>query len=276
MMQEEDLQAVCVCSSPAKREDVLRYAVSHQIALLVEKPWATNLDHAEMLAEICRDSQSAVMTAFSFRFHPVLVRLKELMQDELGQGWLLNGEYVFSWNPPEDHWLWAPEDGNGFFNENSCHLFDAVCHLMGRPVSVAADAGSFMDSPSPDGAALSIRFADGGVAALTIGGIGAGGHRDSPRIDVVTSDGQAKLQGRGHIWEQLTWTTRDSDGTQRFAQSPEALGTTRYTDAMTHFLHCVRNGEQPSATVDDGVRSVALAMGIYESASTGSRVQLSW
>jgi predicted dehydrogenase len=276
MMQKEDLAAVCVCSSPAKREDVLRHAVAHRIALFVEKPWATDLNHARLLADLCRKSPSVVMTAFSFRFHPALVRLKKLMEGELGEGWLLNGVYTFSANPPEDHWLWSPEDGNGFFNENSCHLFDAVCHLMGKPVSVVAEAGNFMGSPSFDGAAVSIRFSDGGVAALTIGSIGAGGHKEFPRIDVITAGGQATLQGRGHIWEELTWATRDSDGTQQFAQPPEALGTTRYTDAMTHFLHCVRNGEQPSASADDGVRSVALAMGVYESARTGSRVQLSW
>lgn len=98
--------------------------------MLVEKPWATNLEHARHLAQICETYDAKVMVAFSFRFHPAIVKLRPLMEHELGQGWLLNGEYLFNWIPPSDSWLWDPHNGNGFFNENSGHLFDAVCYAI--------------------------------------------------------------------------------------------------------------------------------------------------
>jgi predicted dehydrogenase len=185
---------------------------------------------------------------------------------------MLNGEYVFGWSPPPDHWLWDPENGNGFFNENSGHLFDAVCYLLGKPVSVMAEAANFNQHPSEDAAAVSIRFASGAIAALTIGGLGATAHQDFPRIDVTTQHGQARLRGKHHMWESLTWATHTDKETRTFTELPEVLGTTRYTRAMQHFFACIRSRQPPTATIEDGITAVALAEAVYKSAHSGRKV----
>ncbi|MBC7234633.1 MAG: Gfo/Idh/MocA family oxidoreductase [Chloroflexi bacterium] len=274
MMERENLDAVSICISPRGREELIRHAARRGIPMIVEKPWATNLAHARRLAEICRAHNAIVMVAFSFRFLPAVSKLRALMDGKLGPGWLLNGEYVFRWLPPPDHWLWNPENGNGFFNENSCHLFDVVCYLMGRPLSVMAEGGIFMGSPSEEAAAIVVRFEGGGLAALTCGGLGSAAHLGFPRLDVVTRDGQAHLRGRHHIWESVTWELRDDECQHTFVTHPEALGRTRYADAMRHFIDCVKTGRQPTATIQDGVTAVALAMAVYESAHTGQKVTL--
>ena len=274
MIEAEELDAVSICTSPRWRTPIIEAAIAQDLALIIEKPWATNVAHAEELAALCRTSKAPVMVAFSFRFHPAIVQLRSLLDGELGTPWLLNGEYLFSWVPPADSWLWDPQNGNGFFNENSCHLFDAVCYLLGEPVSVMA-AGQ-----QPSGRAVRERgrhhhrFANGASAALTVGGVGAGAFRTYPRIDLVTANGQARLAGREHIWTELTWATRDDESVQSIYRSPEALGSTRYSDAFRHFADCIRDGAAPSGGVDDGVRSVRLAMAVYESARTGQVVEL--
>ena len=115
--------------------------------MFIEKPWATNLDHAHELAELCRQNKATVMVGFSFRYHPAIVKLRSLLDNELGNGLMLNGDYVFGWMPPAENWLWDPANGNGFFNENSCHLFDAVNYLLGDPVSLSAEAISTDGAP---------------------------------------------------------------------------------------------------------------------------------
>jgi predicted dehydrogenase len=276
MMQQEELDAVSFCVSPRYRAPLIEYAARAGIPMLIEKPWATNLEHAQRLAQFCREHSAIVMTAFSFRFHPAIVKLRELMDGELGDGWMLNGEYVFSWVPPADSWLWDPQNGNGFFNENSCHIFDALCYLLGDPVSVMAEAITPMATPSENAAAITLRFANGAIASLTVGGIAASAFRQFPRIAVVTANGQAHLTGQEHIWDRLSWATRDGDVGHSVVRPPEALGNTRYTHALRHFIECVRTGRQPSTGVEDGVKTVAMAMAVYESARTGKKVQLDW
>lgn len=274
MIEREALDAVSLCTSPRGRAALIEAAARKGIPMFIEKPWATNLQHARQLAELCRAHEATVMLAFSFRFHPAIVKLRELIDGELGAPWMLNGEYAFSWVPPAGTWLWDLENGNGFFNENSCHLFDAVCYLLGDPASVMAEAINPMGTPTDNAAALTLRFADGAVAALTVGGIAAGAFHDYPRIDVIAANGQAKLSGRDHIWDQLSWATRDSSAVHNIICPPEALGSTRYTHAFRHFIECIQGGKTPSVGVREGLLTVALAMALTESARTGKRVEI--
>jgi len=274
MIEREELDAVSICTSPRTRAPLIEAAAEAGLPIFCEKPWATDLAHALQLAELCRSLEATVMVAFSFRFHPAIVRLRALMDGELGEGWLLDGQYVFGWVPPPESWLWDPQNGNGFFNENSCHLFDAVCYLLGRPISVMAQATNPMGTPSENAAAITVRFADGAIAALTVGGVGVRAMRRYPRIEVVTANGQARLSGREHVWDELEWATRDDEAVHTLLRPPEALGSTRYTHAFQHFFDCLRSGQQPSVTPEDGVTTVALAMAVYESARTGAMVEL--
>ena len=274
MMQRERLDAVSLCIAPRGREPLLKYAAENGIPMFVEKPWAANLDRAQRLAALCREHSATVMPAFSFRFHPAIVKLRALMDGELGQGLLLNGEYLFRWEVPAESWLWDAENGGGFFNENSCHLFDVVCHLLGDPASIFAQTSNPLNAPGDNTAAVTLRFASGATAALTLGGIGTSAFQNFPRLDIVTRNGQARLAGQAHVWQSLDWAARSSEVTQQFVRPPEGLGRTRYTDAFEHFFECIRTGQPPSATIEDGIRSVAIAQALYESTRTGSKVKL--
>jgi predicted dehydrogenase len=276
MMEREKLDAVTIATSPKFRTKLITHAAENHIAMFVEKPWAVNLEHAQKLADICRNYNATVMVAFSFRYHPAIVKLRSLMDGALGTGLLLNGEYIFGWVPPSEHWLWDPANGNGFFNENSCHLFDAVNFLLGEPVSLSAEAISPLQRPTAQGAVVTLRYANGAIACLSIGCLGAGAFHDFPRIDIKTTYGQASLSGRDHIWESLTWATRDELAAHQIIAPPEALGNTRYTYAMQHFIDCVRNGSPPLSCIEDGVKTVAMAMAVYEAARTGQKIKLTW
>ncbi|MBN1400154.1 MAG: Gfo/Idh/MocA family oxidoreductase [Anaerolineae bacterium] len=276
MMRAEALDGICICTSPGAREPLVAHAATAGIPMFVEKPWAPNPQQAQHLASLCREHDAKVMVGFSFRFLPAIIKLRELMHGELGRGWMLNGDYTFQYQPAVGSWLWDPRNGGGLINENSCHLFDAVCYLMGRPVSVMADAGIYMGNPSEDAATVLLHFEGGGMAALTIGGIASGADIAFPRIDVITEHGQAHLEGRHHIWEHLTWSTREGPELHTLKTQPEALGRMRYEPALRHFVECIRTGSKPSASIEDGLMSVAVAAGVYEAARTGQKVALRW
>jgi predicted dehydrogenase len=274
MIQREALEALSVCVPPKCRREILAAGVAAGVAMFVEKPWASNAAHARQLADVCRPSRKPVMAGFSFRFHPALVKLRALLDGELGRPRMLNGQYLFGWLPPADHWLWDPGNGNGFLNENSCHLFDAVCGLMGRPVRVFAEGGNFCGRPAEEAASITLRFENGSLAALTCGGIGVGAFSEYPRIELITEHGQAQLTGRSHVWEELRWARRDDGEVRCLSAPPEQLGATRYTHAFELFFHCIREGSAPPATIDEAVLSVDVAMAVIASARSGRPVDL--
>jgi predicted dehydrogenase len=70
MLQYEDLDAVIIATSPRYRPEIIRDAAQRGLPMFVEKPWASNLDQARALAEICQQHRVQVMVGFSFRFLP--------------------------------------------------------------------------------------------------------------------------------------------------------------------------------------------------------------
>lgn len=274
MIQRAELDVVSVCVSPRGRGPVLEASAARGVAMFVEKPWATDVKQARRYAEICRASSAPVMVGFSFRFHPAVRRLRALIDSELGPARLASGHYVHAWLPPADFWLWDPANGNGFINENACHLLDVVCHLLGRPTRVSAEAANFSGSPSEDAVVVTLRFQSGSLAALTFALASKRGMVASPRLDLVTENGKAALLGKDHIWHGLEWAPAGDAHTYRLQAPPETAAATRYTDAWRHFLHCVRDAATPSSPIEDGVRGVELAAAIGQAIRIGAAVEL--
>ncbi|MGL4610354.1 MAG: Gfo/Idh/MocA family protein [Trueperaceae bacterium] len=274
LLQNEKLDALSICTSPKHRLPLIEYAAKNKMAMFIEKPLASTLAQAREITTLCEQHDATVMVGFSFRYHTAIVRLRELLNTTLGNPWLLNGEYMFDWLPAAEGWLWDETNGNGFFNENSCHLFDAVSYLLGEPVSVMAEGAKHKGSPSEEIAALTLRFESGAIAALTVGALATGAFSNYPRLNVLAEKGQAQLLGRDHMWESLSWATRGTDEVQNLMAPPESLNQTRYTKAFQHLANCIQNKQKPSATLRDGVRAVALAEAVYTSIRSGQKVQV--
>jgi predicted dehydrogenase len=274
MVDTVPLDALSVCVSPRFRVPILRAARDRGLAIFVEKPWASNTDHARQLAEICEGNDAPVMCGFSFRFHPVTRRAIELTSGDLGAVRLGSGAYVFNWLPPADAWVWDPENGGGLFNENSCHLFDVVCALAGRPVELFAYGLQTGDRPSEAAATISLRFRHGGIVTLSAGGVGAAAVTGYPWLELHTAGGYLRLTGVHHVWRRLEWATRGASQLEQVTVPPEQLGRTRYTDALEHFTACIREHREPDATIEDGVLMVRIADAIRESFRTGKPVAI--
>ena len=282
MIESGAIDALSVCVSPKFREPILRAAVERGLPIIVEKPWAANGEQAARLAAICAGAKAPIMSAFSFRFHPAVRKAQELLAGPLGRPWVGNGEYVFEWFVPANAWLWDPANGGGVFNENSCHLFDVVCSLMGEPESVFAYGSRAVERPSEIAAAIALRLraapdaggapaqrGAGPVCAITAGGVGSAARRDYPRLDLYTEHGHLALAGRDHTWQTVEWSLRGDTTLHRLVAPTEGLGRTRYSDAFDHFIDCVLTRRAPDSTVDHGVRSVLIADAIRRSLETG-------
>jgi predicted dehydrogenase len=267
-------EALSVCIAPRGRAEVLRLAAARQLAVYVEKPWAGCVAQGLELAEACAGIAERVMLGFNFRFLPAVDRLSALVDGPLGPGWLLNGAYTFPWNLGPEAWLWDPVFGGGVFNENSCHLLDLVCHLLGEPVAVSAETANPRGMPMPELAVVTLRFPTGAVAALTLGALGAPGMPDHPRLDLVTRHGRATLTGRDHVWERLCWGQSDERIQHVFDAPAEPLACTRLGPALRRFASALRDGTPMPATIAQGQRCVRLADAIRRSAELGRRIDL--
>ena len=73
----------------------------------IEKPISNSLDRCADLLKIVNENNLITMVGFQFRFHPLLLDLKSLINEgELGNIFYVNsfyGEYLPDWHPYEDY-----------------------------------------------------------------------------------------------------------------------------------------------------------------------------
>lgn len=282
MIENADIDAVDLCVSPKWRLPLVEAAAARGLPVLLEKPWATNMAHGQAIADIIKKANLLHMVEFPLRYFPPISALKALLDDgPLGRPFVVNAEIVMGETPAKtpEHWMWDPDNGNGAINENTCHVFDTICYLLGRPVSLHAFGASFhgAEPTLPDGAVANIRFESGAVASVTGGSLGADCLRTPTWLDVYTEKGQALVTGIDHMFDTLTWGRAADQGEPKREHWPNPpLRTLIVRYAIEEFVNSIRTGKQPESDADAGLKALALAMAVNESAATGEAVDLSW
>jgi predicted dehydrogenase len=258
---------------PKHRRVLIESAGKRGIPMLIEKPWAGTVESGKELVELCNSFDLPCQVEFPIRCMPAMVRLRELINADLGNGWMANANLMMGWCPPPESKHWDPENHNGLLNECYVHLFDTLAFLLGKPKSAFSFGGSFRGSPMPDAASAVIEFESGASASLTCGGIGAacadGGHL----LDIWTENGLARITGTQWLPDTLEWALREAkESTVETFQAPERMTLMEYN--MRAFFNAVRRGDPVAATPEDGLIATAMAMAIQESIITGNRVAI--
>src|SRR3990172_4376306 len=98
--------AVIVANPTSLHLDVAIPAAQAGCCLLLEKPVSDNLERIPLLQAALSHSRSQVLVGFQFRFHPGLVKIKQLLHDgavgKVVSGRAHWGEYLPNWRPWED------------------------------------------------------------------------------------------------------------------------------------------------------------------------------
>ena len=280
MINNADIDAVDLCVSPKWRLPLVEAAAARGLPVLLEKPWGTNMAHGRALADVIHRSKLLHMVEFPLRYFPPIIALKALLDDgPIGRPLVVNAEIVMGAAPAKmpAHWMWDPDNGNGVVNENTCHVFDTICYLLGAPVSLHAFGANYHGASAslPDGIVANIRFESGAVASVTGGALGADALRTPTWLDVYAETGQALVTGIDHMYDTLTWGRFDDKGEptrQHWPNPPLRTLIVRY--AIETFVNAVRTGAQPESDADAGLKALAMAMAVNESVASGEPVDL--
>jgi predicted dehydrogenase len=102
--------------------------------VLCEKPFASNADEADQVVQAAADSGLVVMEAMHYRYHPLITRLRELV-DELGQVRHLQAWTSFAIASPDDIRYDFTLAG-GALMDGGCYAIDCLRLLGGDEPSV--------------------------------------------------------------------------------------------------------------------------------------------
>jgi predicted dehydrogenase len=289
-LKKHKLDAVIVANPTSLHLDIAIPAAQAGCHILLEKPISHSLERLDHLEAAVRKNGSKVLVAFQFRFHPGLMRAKQLISDgEIGRvisAHVHFGEYLPTWHPWEDYrkGYAARADMGGGVVLTQCHSLDYLPWLMGKVESAWGFAAKLSDLEVDveDTAKIGLRFVGGSLGSLHLD------YNQQPpahRFEVIGTKGSLK-------WDL-------SDGATRiYRASPESIATSTgmgikaggewdtyplpegwernvmFMEQMKHFVAVVSGKEKPSCTLDDGVRVMKLISAVYESQKTGKLIAL--
>ena len=283
--QETDLQlalqkhkpdAVIVANPTSLHMDVAIPAAEAGCAILLEKPISHSMDRLDQLESAVRKSGSRVLVAFQFRFHPGLVRARQLISDgEIGRiisAHVHFGEYLPAWHPWEDYrqGYAARADMGGGVVLTQCHSLDYLPWLVGKVESAWGLTAKLSDLEVDveDTAKIGLRFDSGALGSLHLD------YNQQPpahHFEIIGTKGS------------LQWNL--SDGATRIYRAekkdwdvfPLPAGWERnvmFMEQMKHFVAVVCGEAEPACSLEDGIRVMKLISAVHESQKTGKLISL--
>jgi len=235
--------------------------------VLCEKPLALTLADAREMVAACKQAGVVMGTNHHLRNAATHRKIRALIESgAIGKPLFARVFHAVYLPPHLQGWrLSTPGAGGGVILDITVHDADTLRFVLGaEPVEAAALAqqAGMASSALEDGVMAVLRFDNGVLAqlhdAFTVKHAGTG-------LEVHGTDGS--ILARNVMTQKATGevTLRNADGESQIPIEHENL----YVRAVRAFAAAMSGNGAPSATGEDGVRSLATALAVLESSRTG-------
>jgi predicted dehydrogenase len=254
--------------------------------VLCEKPMAMTLSEAERMIEACRRAKVKLGVGFMMRFHPLHVKLKEMVSaGQLGK-LVMGRSQLTCWYPPiPGAWRQNPElGGGGSFIDMGTHCIDVLEMFMGKVARVHAFTNRLVQGyPVEDTALISVMFRSGAVGLVD-------NHFNVPDeamlnvLELYGSKGSVMAEGtigQMSTGKMIARIQAEAKGyaaaQQRTAIQPEEVnGDPRniYQAEIEEFSRAIEEDKSPPVPGEDGLWNLRIALAAYKSARSGQVIEL--
>jgi 1,5-anhydro-D-fructose reductase (1,5-anhydro-D-mannitol-forming) len=266
------VDAVYVSTTNERHAAGVHAAVGAGCHVLCEKPLAPSLDQARAMVDAAAGAGVVMATNHHLRNSPVIRALRALVADgTLGR--LLGVRVAHTNLLPERlrGWRLGTEAGAGVVLDLTVHDADTVRFVTGQEVAEVAAVGAAQGMSA------------GGLDAVAVAG------RLSGDATLHLHDAFTTPHARSAV--ELFGTAASALATDAMSQTPEGEVVLRrdgqegvlvdvgerenlYVRGIRAFADAVAGNGEPPCTGEDGVRSLAVALAVMDSLTTGRRIRL--
>ncbi|MCD8138867.1 MAG: Gfo/Idh/MocA family oxidoreductase [Planctomycetaceae bacterium] len=276
-----DVDMVHLCTPPGLRIGYAEPAMRAGCHIITEKPMATTVDDAQTLVAMAEKYGVRIMVDFNHRFRAGFQKLLGLVRD----GTLGDITDVFihrigmlggNAGTKNDTWRRVPGMVCGMTIESLSHDIDMIVQLAGGVKDVKADIrGTIPGVPEFDNNAhVSLNLASGAMASIHSSW---SAHIKNSARGVIGSKGTAILEGDDLFdFSRLRLRTDAMEFEQvvKIGDTYSLPTCTSYTNATRHFLDCMREGKESTASGAYALETLKISHAILEAAKTQQTVAL--
>ncbi len=262
MMDNEDLEAVFICTPPFVHLEPIRAAAERGLPVFVEKPLDSKIERAKEIVDICQKTGIINQMGYHWRFDDGKVEARDLLLQKGGpialvQGRWWGGIYHVPW------WIQRDKSG-GQITEQTTHIFDQARWLGGDVESLQALLATEINTDIEgydieDVSAVLMRFKSGALGVVTSTNASVSFRAglevvsrdmhyidDSSKVIIEWKDHKAEFEGKNNP----------------------------YVAEERAFLSAVEIGQPTAVDVNEGLRSVELSLGAIRASQEGCRIDL--
>lgn len=266
LIADPDLDAVYILLPNAMHGEWTRAALAAGKHVLCQKPFTANADEAREVAELATQSDRVVMEALQFRYHPLIVRVQQIIASgELGRLELVDVALcVLATNFSGNRYNY--ELGGGAMMDAGSYAVDALRAFGGSTPEVVAAQAKLRDPRVDRAMRAQLRFPGGAAGRL--------------RVSLWSSDlfrARAKVVGdRGeltvfspvapHIFPRLSIRSDGGKRVERFSRRDS------YAYQLDAFAAAVLRGGPVQTGPREAVENMTVIDAIYRAAGLPTRV----
>ncbi len=269
----KEIDAVLICSSTDTHADLLERSARAGKAIFCEKPVDLDTSRAKDVAQIIKECGVPCFIGFNRRFDPTF----QSLWDQKKEGRIGNLEQlvITSRDPSPPPASYVKVSG-GLFRDMMIHDLDMARWMLGEdPVEIYATGSCLVDpeigeAGDVDSAHVIMKTASGKLCHINNSRRAAYGY--DQRIEAFGEKGM--LQAGNHRASEVRFVGDEGDTIEK----PLFFFLERYMPAyrreLQEFVDTLLKGQEPTATIEDGVRALELADACVESMKTGKAVRL--
>lgn len=282
MLDSVSLDAVYICTPAFTHSEIKQICSNYNLHQFIEKPLAESLQSAKKILDLHRDQQTILATGYSFAFHPIFQKVKELLDKKImGRIFRVSSStFITVVLKKQSGWLYEKEkSGGGIVINSASHLIHLLWWYFGDVKYLYSKTKS-LHSEVEDCAFVCFEFKDG-VQAIMDASWSTPGYR-LQEINIIIEGRNGKMEVTNDMIKIFLhkssaefkggWTTLHKidlgDGAEFF------LGSEEFNIEDRHFVDCCLEGKQPLVSGKDGFEVQRIIEGIYLSAESNKVVDM--
>jgi UDP-N-acetyl-2-amino-2-deoxyglucuronate dehydrogenase len=282
MLKNESLDAVFVLTPSGNHFENVKYILSNNINVLVEKPLCMTLDQASELMQLSKLKGLICATVFQNRYNPSIVALKKAFS--LGRfGKIISASIRLRWcrfqSYYEDEWHGTWLMDGGVINQQAIHHIDVLNWVVGPVKSVIAQMDNRVNHlEAEDTLTGLVNFENGGLGTIEV--TTAARPRDfEASLSIVGESGSATIGGIA-LNKIIEWefTPHEQDDLAiielNSEEVPSGYGLS-HTRQINQFAECIltKKTEAP-VKLEESIETLRFVHAIYRSVEEKKWVHL--
>ena len=282
-IEDPELDVVSICTPNGIHLDYGEKAANAKKHVIVEKPIEVTLERAQKLIDLCNNNDVQLAIIYQSRFMDNMTELKDFI-DNNGLGKLFMGDASIKWYRSQayyDSGAWRGTldlDGGGVLINQAIHTVDLLQWLMGDVATIFGQTDTFTHNlEGEDNAIATLRYKNGAIGVIQAST--SVQPSQSRRIEIHGEKGSVLIDG-DTIKISMTEDNPTKDNTQN---EPPGSGSSSPMDGFSFEPHkrqfeaiaeAIQNNKTPPVSGVESLKSLAIVLGVYESARTNTIIQL--